>query len=610
MRTRLLLVTLALAAGAAPAPATAEGGVWAPTLQATQAFDHLSAVGDGVYFAQYLDTYAKSTDSGATWLVQPKPPGQYYGLPGIRFATKGVGYSLSGGPGLESIVAGDLAFQEEVRRCGGIMPLQRTADGGKTWRAVCVPRSTLTSDPVFGPGAAPIGLANGGRTVMLAGSEHPRDHTKWPGCGKDRDVIYTSHDSGVRWTRAALPRGWYSGYRQYLLDKSTIVRLSYGGWKPVNETTCGSSTSGVFLSRDGGKSFKHIHTCAAPKVCTSVAMPTRNRIVLGRNDGSTVISWDGGKSWRPGQRLFDAARWQPVVDTGELPAEAFWVQSISFVDSKHGYASTRGSGTWRTTDGGLSWTQERSHECAWYLHGIGEIATGAPDSAITGGPHFISARTPVDGAPEGCAGPPPQVPRVSASDVVTTLPLDGSTLAIRADGGATATRSPKPGQSVSDPKGDWPLASADITSIRVGNAPGRTPRATVELALAAAPDPTTTYTAYVRGVADCDAWSFEVTRLGTPAPTGTWQRTGYCPGFQKPAVPPPPGLPAAVTVRGTTVTFTVPYADGLRRGLRLARVGSTTLSAPTGVCAGVGLLPVQCVMPGDQAGGAVSYVLR
>lgn len=609
MRTRLLLVTLALAAGAVPAPATADGGVWAPTLQATQGFDHLSAVGGGVYFAQYLDSYAKSTDSGATWLVQPRPPGQYYGSPGIRFATKDVGYSISGGPGIESIVTGDLEFQEEVRRCGGIMPLQRTADGGKTWRAVCVPRSTLTSDPYFGPGTAPIGLANGGRTVMLSGSEQPRDHTKWPGCGKDRDVIYTSHDSGVRWTRAVLPRGWYGGYRQYLLDKSTIVRLTYGRWEGAGDGACGSSTTGAFLSRDGGKSFKLIRTCGGPKLCTSVAMPTRDRIILGRNDGSTVVSWDGGRSWRPGQRLFDA-RWQPVVDSGQLPAEAFWVQAMSFVDGKHGYASTRGSGTWRTADGGLSWTQERSHECAWYLHGIGEIAAGAPDSAVTGGPHFISARTPVDGTPEGCAGPPPQVPRVAGSDVAASLPVLGGPLAIRADGGATATAAARPGRSVSDPRGDWPLASADVTSVRVGNAPGRTPRATVELTLAAAPDATTTYTAFVRGAAACDSWSFEVTRIGTPAQTGTVERTGYCPGFQKPLVPPSPGLPAAVTVRGTTVTFTVPYADGLRRGLRLVHAGSTTLSAPAGACTGTTEIGTHCVFPGDQAGGAVSYVLR
>jgi hypothetical protein len=604
MRTRLLLVTLALAAGAAPAPATADGGVWAPTLQATQAFDHLSAVGDGVYFAQYLDTYAKSTDSGLTWQVQPKPPGQYYGLPGIRFATKDVGYSLSGGPGVESVVTGDLAFQEEVRRCGGIMPLQRTADGGKTWRAVCVPRSALTSDPYFGPGVAPIGLANGGRTVLLTGSEHRRDPAKRPGCGKDRDVIYTSHDAGVRWTRAALPQGWYSGYRQYLLDKSTIVRLSYGDWKPLSEAECGSSTSGLFLSRDGGRSFRLVRKCGAPKICTSVAMPTRNRIILGRNDGSTVVSSDGGATWRPGQRLFDA-RWQPVVDSGEMPAEAFWVQAMSFVDARHGYASTRGSGTWRTGDGGLSWSQERSHECGWYLHGIGEVAAGSADSAITGGPHLISARTPVDGAPEGCGGPPPQVPRMAASDVVASFPG----LAISADGGATATQA-RPGASVSDPRGDWALAPADVTSVRVGNAPGRTPRLTVTLTLAAAPDATTTYTAYVSGRAGCDAWSFEASGLGTPAQTGTVDRDGYCPGYAEPLVPPPPRSPAEVTVRGTTVTFTVPYAEGLRRGLRLVRAGATTLSAPTGVCTGTSEVGSQCVFPGDQAGGAVSYVLR
>lgn len=442
MRTRLVLLALALAASALPGPATADGGaVWAPTLQATQAWDHLSAVGNNVYYAQYVDTYARSTDGGATWVTMPKPPGQYYGLPGIRFATRDVGYSLSGGPGLESIATGDLAFQEEVRRCGGIMPLQRTTDGGTTWRAVCVPRSTQTSDPRFGPGAAPIGLANAGRTIMLSGDEVPlRYDPADQECAEQRDVVYTSHNAGVAWTRATLPRGWFGGYRQYLLDKNTLLRLTYGHWDQPSASSCGSSTTALFLSRDGGTSFRHLHTCKAPTLCTSVAMPSRNRIVLGHNDGSTTVTDDGGKRWYRGQRLFDAARWQPVVDSGQMQKEAFWVQSMTFVDAKNGFASTRGSGTWRTTNGGRTWTQERSHECAWFLHGVGEIAANSPTSAITGGPYLISARLAADEVPEGCAGPPPGVPGVRATDVVTSLAVPGGRLEITVTGSAVLRR--------------------------------------------------------------------------------------------------------------------------------------------------------------------------
>jgi photosystem II stability/assembly factor-like uncharacterized protein len=425
MRTRALIPAVAVAAAfclpaTTPTATAGAGGVWTPTIEATQGFDHLSAFGNGVFYAQYLDSYAKSTDAGLTWTVMPRPPRQYLGSAGIRFATPAIGYSVNGsGVGL-----GDTLDP------GGLMPLHRTTDGGKTWRAVCVPKSKITDNPYFSPGSSPLSLGRDGKTVMLVGGERYTDRPS-PACGQEQDLVLTSHDSGAHWTRAALPRGWYLGYREQVYDANTMALLEYKF--SGDGTECSSSTVGLFLSRDGGRSFQKKYVCTAMPSCTSVAMVTSQRIILGRSDGSTLVSKDGGETFAPGQRLFDA-QWQPAIDAGQMNPSYFWVQSLSFADAKHGFASTRGSGTWRTTDGGVSWTQERSHECEFFLWGIGEIAAGSPTTAITGGPHFISARLDTPLPQEGCTPKKPQ--NIGA---YAWQSLDGSA-AIRGDGTVVAGR--------------------------------------------------------------------------------------------------------------------------------------------------------------------------
>jgi photosystem II stability/assembly factor-like uncharacterized protein len=437
MRTRAVLPAVALAAacclpGATPVATAASGsGVWAPTIEATQGFDKLGAFPDGTMYVQYADTYAKSTDNGLTWTVMPRPPRQYEGSSGIRFATPKIGYSVNGdGVGIEDS-ADPTAGSDEISRCGGLMPLHRTTDGGATWHAVCVPHAKLTDlKPHFSPEYSALAVGKDGKTVVLVGQESDYTHatTDQPCDGPyNRDVILTSHDMGNHWTRTALPRGWYSGYRFQVYDADTIAMLEYkfDGDGP----TCSSSTLSLWLSRDGGKSFQRKYTCAAAPACTSLAMVTSQRILLGRSDGSTLVSRDGGTTFGPGQRLFEWS-WQPAIDSGQLNKNMFWVQAMSFADARNGFASTRGSGTWHTTDGGVSWTQERSHECEIFIPGVGEIAAGSPTTAITGGPHFISARAESPAPQVGCSVPRPQLP------AVTTLAwqaLDGSA-ALRADG--------------------------------------------------------------------------------------------------------------------------------------------------------------------------------
>ena len=429
MRTRTALFTAALAAATAVTalPARAAGpGVWAATLEATQGADKLSAFADGTFYAQYLDSYARSKDYGRTWQVMPKPPRQYLGSPGIRFATPQVGWSVAGGgAGLSDDLLDPEAFADEIKRCGGLTPLHRTTDGGTTWRAVCVPNTAVNSDPQFLPGVSPLAVGRDGRTITLAGSES-RLRDEQQDCGETADAIYSTRDAGATWARAALPKGWVAGFRSQVFDSSTYLHLAYY----FEEGACESATVGLFVSRDAGRSFKKMLVCRVQPTCTSVAMLTRSHLIVGRTDGSTMVSRDGGSTWRRGQKLFDPS-YQPAIDSGQMSPYILWAQALSFVDAKHGFASTRGSGTWRTSNGGVSWVQEKSHECAYLIWGIGEIAAGTSARAITGGPHLISAREEAvtdDRRVEGCRAPQPGMTGIAAIPG-TPLLTDGTLVA-------------------------------------------------------------------------------------------------------------------------------------------------------------------------------------
>lgn len=422
-------IAIALAAAAllyGPQAHAANSGVWTPTLQATEGFDHLSAFANGVFYAQFVDTYMKSTDYGKTWVRMARPPFQYFGSPGVRFASPSIGWSATSGSGtgLTDLVTTETPA-DDVQRCGDVMPLHRTTDGGATWHAVCIPRARLMDQaPHFDVEYSPLAVGRDGRTLMLLGQE-----SYWAkpmlDCTQTSDVILTTHDAGAHWNRFTLPPGWSSGYRSQVYDANTMAHLSFHYEDVDADGSCTTAVEGLWITRDGGRTWKLTYTCPVSPVCTSLAMLTPSRILLGRNDGSTMVSTDGGHTFRRGQRLFDA-KWQPAIDAGQAQAGYFWAQAMSFVDAKHGFASTRGGGTWRTDDGGVSWTQEPSHECEYYLWGVGEIAAGSPTTAITGGPHFISARTETPGPQVGCE---PSAKQLPAPDAVAAAAGAGVLLA-------------------------------------------------------------------------------------------------------------------------------------------------------------------------------------
>jgi hypothetical protein len=452
VRLRIAAATAAaLACGvlpAAPLPAATAGpGVWAPTLAATGAFDNLSAFADGTMYASVgsvvsgaesslpeqvpdlpgrADTpgYFKSTDFGRTW--QPVPPPAHAGWSGtsnlyVRFATPHVGYATYNA---HQDLPPDPTGRISPTLCKQLSSTFRTLDGGASWQPLCEPHLPDGSSVHGGP--SPLAVGKDGNTVVLTGTIPTRDCA----AAMPRGVVHFSADGGARWTRGLLPKGYHPGWSVRVHDRRTALVTAYK-YDLDDECSGASTQNAVFLTTDGGRTYRKVLSCSKQPLCTAVAFVTRTTFLVGRTDGTTLVTRNAGRTWHPGMRLYDRANDGAVA--GDANARWwFWVQSFSFTDSRHGFASTRGSGSWRTDDGGRSWYQERSHECTYHMWGVGENAAATADHAVTGGPTLFSVRSPA-AASVPCT--PSTASALPAAPDTTVAVADG--LAVRADGSVT-----------------------------------------------------------------------------------------------------------------------------------------------------------------------------
>src|SRR5215212_7440810 len=117
----------------------------------------------------------------------------------------------------------------------------------------------------------------------------------------------------------------------------------------------GDRTS-LFVTRDGGRTFHRAIRCGTVDtgLCWSAKFLTASNVIAGRNDGRTLVSRDGGRTFRPGQPLQTA-----IGTTHTENDEAFWVQGFD-LSGQVAYATTKFGGAFRTTDLGRTWTREPS----------------------------------------------------------------------------------------------------------------------------------------------------------------------------------------------------------------------------------------------------------
>jgi hypothetical protein len=449
MRVPVRLLTAALTAVAfvpLPAPARATGGgVWTPTLAATSAWDNLSAFPDGTAYAtigvvtlvpqnllpdQAPNTdghsvgFFKSTDYGRTW--SPLAPPHWSANSGfganlyVRFATPTVGYATYGNP---PSLPPDPTGKVSPTLCVKLSSTFRTADGGKTWTPLCEPH--LASGEAMGIGQSPLAVGPDGNTVLLGGTAGSTKNAD--GCDVPTGAVAFSTDAGAIWRRTALPSPYVPAWTVKAYDSRTALVLAY---KMTFDADCGGSgaANALFLTNDSGRTWKRVYSCPVQPICTTAGFVTRNRIIVGRTNGSTAYTNDAGRTWHAGQRLFDPVNDQAAASSGQATQKwMYWAQAFSFSDAYHGYASTRGGGTWRTEDGGRTWKQERSHECVYYPSGVGEEAAASPDVSITGGPGMFSARRPSTVDPGPC--------HPGTANVPVPVAVPANAVAVRWQGG-------------------------------------------------------------------------------------------------------------------------------------------------------------------------------
>ncbi len=168
-----------------------------------------------------------------------------------------------------------------------------------------------------------------------------------------------------------------------------------------------------------------------------------------------------------------------------------------------------------------------------------------------------------------------------------------------------------PSPQVTDPKGDWQVASQDVLSARLSSRyVGGKPSLRGELRLAAVPDVPTTYR-FNFGLG-CSSYSFAYVWPGVAqGASATFERWDYC--APPAAVPEAPKttadatFPVTFAVTGTTLVWQAAYAGGIKKGVRVANFAALACTVLGGVVAGDTTTGSHEVWAGDIAYSANRY---
>jgi photosystem II stability/assembly factor-like uncharacterized protein len=352
-RIGALLVVLSI--GVADADVSASG-VWTPTLAVVpQSVTYVDAFRDGsaYVFNTGEGTILKSGDFGLTWTPAPPPP-------------------FSSGAGLLRMAGGAVGYGSDRFR------IFKTQDGALTWQQVPAP---ITNGPhvLFGVDA----IGTGGDKIVVGGKVFANDGTY-----ATSTTLWASADGGGTWTHADLP------YPAIVRDIRLLDGTTGLAWLQKchirEDQSCLGDSDRILATNDGGASWHTVMDgTAATPLTTAIGLASTTRWVIGRNDGSLLVTDDAGATWAPGARL-------RVVEPPLLDFRQFWVQGIGFADESVGYASDKGGGTWRTDDGGRTWKLEISPDPVYGV-GVGALAVADRDHAVVGGPTFVLSRLPASG---------------------------------------------------------------------------------------------------------------------------------------------------------------------------------------------------------------------
>lgn len=356
----LLAMALSLSAVGPAAAQVARPGAWLPTYPIEpQTYEYLDLFGNGIGYATVVYTsnwkMLRTEDFGTTWseTATPLPVGGP-----VAFATPEVGY-----------LADDLGDTLYVTR-----------DAAQSWSPLRV-HAGRQLDAVDAAGLETVVTGTKTRTADYDDCRVPEEKT----------ILAWSNDGGRSWRENVL--SFYGAVSSIdVLDSRTGVAIVHDKWTADRADGCmfRSLTNAVYVTRNGGASWRRVMRCREGVFCTAATMADRRTILVGTNEGALHRSVDGGKTFDETARFFNEA-YRPLEDQ-----QAFWVAGIGFGTREIGYASTKGGGTYRTIDGGETWAMEASTELVWGV-AAGDLAVAGPDRAVAGGPNFLITRLPEDG---------------------------------------------------------------------------------------------------------------------------------------------------------------------------------------------------------------------
>ncbi|HET7790603.1 MAG TPA: glycosyl hydrolase [Gemmatimonadales bacterium] len=280
--------------------------------------------GDGVW---------KTTDAGKTWTS--------VGLAETRQISRVRVHPSN--PDIVYVAAQGHAFGPNPER-----GIYKTTDGGKTWTKVLFKNdSTGASDLAMDPSnpevlyaafwqverrpwALSSGGAGGGIWKTTDGGAHWTELTHNPGLPKgllgnigitvsaakpsrvwalieaDSGGVYRSDDAGATWKRVnsenkLRQRAWY--YMKIFADTK-------------DSNTVWAVNTGLYKSKDGGKTFEHIQDPHGDNHDLWIA-PNDNQRLIESSDGGGTVSFNGGKTWT--DQDYATAQFYHVTTTNHFP---------------------------------------------------------------------------------------------------------------------------------------------------------------------------------------------------------------------------------------------------------------------------------------------------
>ena len=299
--------------------AVGSGGLLLKTINGGSTWTNLAFItSDNLYAAYFLD--ANSGWAGGHWGTL------------LKTTNAGVNWAIIGTPNARRI--NDIYFADSKTgwACQAVGKILSTLDGGLSWSEISTTTTRAFLAMYFVD--AKTGWAVGGGSVYR--------------------VIFKTTNGGITWTEQDVPSG------NALMDVFFIDATT--GWAVGMDGTILNTTNGGndWVSQNSGRT--DWLECVYFKDVNVGFVGGSEGILQTTNSGATWIFKDAGSGWIDDITFVDSLNGFAVGAVGSILSKG--IDGSGNIDISGG-----GTKTWKTTDGGIIWTEELSSVGGWLLRG-------------------------------------------------------------------------------------------------------------------------------------------------------------------------------------------------------------------------------------------------